>query len=252
MFNPRVEATELHTDACAYGLAGILFQRDTALDKLRLVHCVSKRLTEAEQHYHSSKLERMAMVWSVKRFRSYLLGVQFVIYTDCQALTYLSYNKMSNPQIARWYDLLQEYVFEVKYRAGNKMQHVDAPSRAPQTDRDSQDTVEEILCGDLDVCTVLTIEDKVMMAQRSDDEVNEIVSIMNKPDEEKTKHESDKTNNYTIINGLLYRRYKDKLLFRMPRSMRKSILVSAHDLNGHQSVDKTVIVTYFRTIGFRG
>jgi len=239
-FNPKAEITELHTDACAYGLAGMLFQKDTASDKLRLVHCVSKRLTEAEQHYHSSKLELMAMVWSVKRLRSYLLGVKFVIYTDCQALTYLSYNRMSNPQIARWYDLLQEYMFEVKYRAGNKMQHVDALSRAPQADCDSQDTVEEILCGDLDVCAVLTIEEKVMMAQRSDDEVNKIVSIMNKPDEEKTKHESDQANNYTLRNGLLYRRYKDKLLFRMPRSMRKSILVSAHDLSGHQSVDKTV------------
>lgn len=79
MFNPEAETTELHTDACAYGLAGMLFQRDTPLDKLRLVHCVSKRLTEAEQHYHSSKLELMAMVWSVKRLRSYLLGIQYMI-----------------------------------------------------------------------------------------------------------------------------------------------------------------------------
>jgi len=102
------------------------------------------------------------------------------------------------------------------------MQHVDALSRAPHKDCDSQDTVEEILCSDLDVCTVLTIEDKVMMAQRSDSEVNEIVNMMNKQDEERTKYESDKTKNYIIKNGLLYRCYKDKLLFRMPRSMRKS------------------------------
>jgi len=83
------------------------------------------------------------------------------------------------------------------------------------------------------VCTVLTIEDKVMMAQRSDNEVNEIVSVMNKPDEERTTYESEKTKNYTMRNGLLYRCHKDKLLFRMARSMRKSILVSAHDFNGH-------------------
>jgi len=108
-------------------------------------------LTEAEQHYHSSKQELMAIVWSVKCLRSYLLGVSFVIYTDCQALSYLNSNKISNPQIARWYDLLQEYVFEVKYRAGTRMQHVDALSRAPQTDSSSQETVEEILCSDLDV-----------------------------------------------------------------------------------------------------
>jgi len=59
------------------------------------------------------------------------------------------------------------------------------------------------------------------MAQRSDSEVNEIVNMMNKPIEERTKYESEKTKYYEIRNGLLYRCYKDKLLFRMPRSMRK-------------------------------
>jgi hypothetical protein len=83
------------------------------------------------------------------------------------------------------------------------------------------------------VYTVLTIEDNVMMAQWSDNEVNEIVSMMNKPDEKRTRYESEKTKNYTMRNALLYRWHKDKLLFRMSQSMRKSILVSAHDLNGH-------------------
>jgi len=155
-------------------------------------------------------------------------------------LTYLNSCRISNPQIARWYDLLQEYVFEVKYRAGTKMQHVDALSRAPQTDRETEGAVEEMLYSDLDVCNVLTVEDKVMMAQRSDSEVTEIVNMMNKPKEERTKYENGRTRHYEIKNGLLYRRGKDKLLFWMPRSMRKSILVSAHDLSGHQSVNKTV------------
>jgi len=128
-------------------------------------------------------------------------------------------------------------VFEVKYRVGAKMQHV---SRAPQTDHEAEEAVEEMLCSDLDMCNVLTVEDKVMMAQRSDGEVSEIVNMMNKPKEERTKQESGRTRHHKIRNGLLYRRCKDKLLFRMPWNMRKSILVSAYDLNRHQSVDKTV------------
>lgn len=107
-------------------------------------------------------------------------------------------------------------------------------------DHETEGAVEEMLCSDLDVCNVLTVEDKVMMAQQLDSEVSEILNMMNKPREERTKYEGEKTRHYEIRNGLLYRRCKDKLLFRMPRSMRKSILVSVHDLNGHQPMDKTV------------
>lgn len=181
----------------------------------------------------------MAMVWSIKRLKSVLLGVNFTIYTDCQALMYLSSNKISNPQIARWYDLLQEYTFEVKYRPGSRMVHVDALSRAPQDCITLQDTEEEVMSS-LDVCTLLTTEDKVAMAQKSDSEVRLLSDILLRPVEERTKYEKDKTKNYLLRNGLVYRIYKDKLLFLMPRSMRKSVLVYAHDLNGHQSVDKTV------------
>lgn len=40
--------------------------------------------------------------------------------------------------------------------------------------------------------------------------------------------------------GLLYRRVNDKLLFVMPRTMRKGLVVAAHDLKGHPAVDRTV------------
>uniref|UniRef100_A0A2S2P0Y9 RNA-directed DNA polymerase n=1 Tax=Schizaphis graminum TaxID=13262 RepID=A0A2S2P0Y9_SCHGA len=45
---------------------------------------------------------------------------------------------------------------------------------------------------------------------------------------------------FVLERGLLYRRYRDKLLFVMPRSMRKSLVVTAHDLSGHSAVDVTI------------
>lgn len=53
------------------------------------------------------------------------------VYTDCQALQYLTKHKTTNAQAVRWCNLLNEYEFDIKYRPGSSMQHVDALSRAP-------------------------------------------------------------------------------------------------------------------------
>lgn len=62
LFNTNSLVTELHTDAYAYGIASMFFQINSAGTKLHLVYCVNKRLTDTEQHYHSTKQELMAMV----------------------------------------------------------------------------------------------------------------------------------------------------------------------------------------------
>lgn len=49
--------------------------------------------------------------------------------------------------------------------------------------------------------------------------------------------EKGRRENYVIENGLLYRKYREKQLFVMPRNMRKSLVVVAHDLSGHPAID---------------
>lgn len=93
LFNLTAYSTELYTDASGVGLAEILLQQAEEVQPLHLVYCVSKRLTEPERHYHASKLELMAIVWSVYRLRSMLLSIKFTIYTDCNALVYLNTHK---------------------------------------------------------------------------------------------------------------------------------------------------------------
>jgi hypothetical protein len=81
LYNPSAY-TELHCDASRVGLSGILLERG-AENRLHLVHAVSKKNTAAERLYHSSKQELMAIVWSVTRMRHYIIGLHFVIVTDC-------------------------------------------------------------------------------------------------------------------------------------------------------------------------
>lgn len=89
----------------------------------------SKKCTFEQSKYHSYELETMAVVFSLRHFRVYLLGKKFQVYTDCSAMRACSTKRDLIPRIARWWLELQEYTFEIHYRPGYKMKHVDCLSR---------------------------------------------------------------------------------------------------------------------------
>lgn len=66
--------TEVHTDACQYGIAGMLLQKDET-NVLRPIGYFSRQLTPAEMKWHSYELETLAVVETLKRYRVYLLGL---------------------------------------------------------------------------------------------------------------------------------------------------------------------------------
>lgn len=127
IYFPRDE-TELHCDASAAGFGAILLQRK-ADRKLHPVFYFSKRTTEVESRYHSFELETLAIIYALRRFRTYLLGLKFKIITDCQALSLTLNKKETNPRIARWVLEMQNYDYSLEHRAGSRMLHVDALSR---------------------------------------------------------------------------------------------------------------------------
>ncbi|CAK1593412.1 unnamed protein product [Parnassius mnemosyne] len=85
IYNPTY-LTELHTDASQLGIGGMLLQKENEKSPLRAVAYYSRQTSVEEQHFHSYELETLAVVMSLNRFRVYLLGVQFKIVTDCNAL----------------------------------------------------------------------------------------------------------------------------------------------------------------------
>ncbi|UYV79687.1 hypothetical protein LAZ67_18000272, partial [Cordylochernes scorpioides] len=239
-YNPELK-TEVHCDASAEGLAGMVLQMDED-GKWRLVYCVSKKTTEAEKMYHSSKLELMAIVWTLDRLRQFLVGIKFTVVTDCQALVYMNAKKTTNPQIARWYNLIQEYDFEIRHKPGEKMAHVDGMSRAPVDD--PRDTMEEIVEKNLEVCLTITLEEQILMIQHSDPELRDLIQIFRKDPCDRTVGEQNRINDYSYKGGRLFRMVKngeeERALYVIPKSMRKSLVVKFHDLMGHFATDWTV------------
>ncbi|UYV67870.1 hypothetical protein LAZ67_5002311 [Cordylochernes scorpioides] len=145
--------------------------------------------------YHSSKLELMAIVWTLDRLRQFLVGIKFTVVTDCQALVYMNAKKTTNPQIARWYNLIQEYDFEIRHKPGEKMAHVDGMSRAPVDD--PRDTMEEIVEKNLEVCLTITLEEQTLMIQHSDPELRDLIQIFRKDPCDRTVGEQNRINDYS-------------------------------------------------------
>lgn len=235
LFDPA-KPTELHTDASALGLAAMLLQKDSD-GRLYLVYCISKKTNDAEKLYHSSKLELMAIVWALDRFRPWLLGIHTTVVTDCQALVYMNTMRTSKPQIARWFDLIQEFDLEVKHKPGSSMCHVDALSRAPV--EPPTDTMDDIISNRLDVFTSMTEEEYIRCVQRSDSELINIITAL-----ENGTENVQITRDYEMRYGALYRKIcimdENRSLWMVPNTLRKSLVIRYHDLAGHFSVDRTV------------
>ena len=237
LYNPNAFKTELHTDASAIGVAGMMLQADNENDDLKLVYAISRCTTEVEQKYHSSRLELMAIAWALDRLRSFLTGLKFVIYTDCQSLVHINAWQTKNSQIARWLSQLSEFDMEIKHRPGERMQHVDALSRAPVMSECEKGSQAEVLLIQGD-------EDEVLLFQRTDSEILERIDILKKNEAKRTKCEKGKVNDFVLRDGLLYKKVKREgkefQLFVVPKAMRKALVIRYHDLRSHFGVDKTI------------
>ena len=86
--------TKIVTDASPKGLAAVLSQYSvpTSSSMLpnkkidnkdeELVTCVSRTLTEVEKRYSQFEKESLAIVWACEKFKLYLIGREFDLYTD--------------------------------------------------------------------------------------------------------------------------------------------------------------------------
>ena len=79
--------------------------------------------------YSSTKIELLALKWSVcEKFKDYLLGSKFTVYTDNNPLVYIKTSKLGAAQI-RWLSELALYDFDIVYCTGKSNLVADALSQ---------------------------------------------------------------------------------------------------------------------------
>ncbi|UYV80738.1 hypothetical protein LAZ67_19001571 [Cordylochernes scorpioides] len=121
---------QVYCDASTQGIAGVLKQVHPD-GNIYPVQYYSRALRSYERNYTISELECLVIVECVDKFRVYLLGTKFVIYSDHHALQWLKTIKDPTGRLFRWSLRLSAYDYEVKYLKGSRQYEADLLSRNP-------------------------------------------------------------------------------------------------------------------------
>lgn len=120
----------LEVDASHAGLGAVLSQEQEG--KVRPIAYASRGLRPTERNmnnYSSMKLEFLALKWAIsEKFREYLLGHTFLVYTDNNLLSHLFSAKLGAIE-HRWAAQLASFDFQLRYRSGKSNGNADALSR---------------------------------------------------------------------------------------------------------------------------
>ena len=266
---------ELHTDACLSGLGAVLYQEQEG--HKRVIAYASRGLNKSEKNYPVHKLEFLALKWSIcDKFKDYLHGHRFRVYTDNNPLTYVLSTAHLDATSQRWIASLASFSFDIQYRPGRLNRDADALSRLPAiTSSDgtcniSRESIQSI-CNAIDVtpyadCLAMTsdaVTDDVIPQTNHDIDILTSQSkdpvlqfwfpyVRSKTRPTKDDLPSDPAHmtiwrnfdKLQIINEIMYRETyidgKQKYQVMLPASCVPTILTSLHDDMGHPGRDKSI------------
>jgi transposase InsO family protein len=246
----------LITDASDVGIGAILCQEDDE-NKERVISYASRTLSKPERNYNTREKELLAIVWAVEKFKPYLYGVEFELFTDHQSLVYIQTMKNPSARIHRWILKLQEFNATIKYKKGVDNVNADVMSRLSeylstnnqmnekssvnnqsndeqrikeQTNNNNQLQINSVQTG-ANSEIVDENRDKVIEAQKDDKWARATVK--------KLKHKG-LYKRFVMVDGLLCKKVENKYQLYLPQTYRRKALLDCHDRAGHLGEDKTI------------
>ena len=105
----------VHVDALTIALGAIMAQPGVG-DLDHPIAFASIKFLESEKNCNTTKIEGLAMVYALQKFRHYLLGKHFKMFTNNFALKYLVSKLVLGGRICRWLLLFQEFNFELRVK----------------------------------------------------------------------------------------------------------------------------------------
>lgn len=238
-FDPKLP-TEVRCDGSKIGLGGILLQTHPD-DTQRVVAFASRMTNQAEKNYPIPEIEALAIVFSLTKFRTYVVGTKFKVYTDHCALCWMVSKKNLSQRLTKWALMLQDYDFSVVYKSGKNHKDADCLSRCPVDAPESEQTLESKLS--FDFTNVIQTLANIQNLQTSDPKLRSIIELCSKNN--KNEREVKRVKDFAYKDGVLYRIRNDPggpiLVVAIPRTMSKQVLAACHDdpFGGHLGVHKT-------------
>ena len=120
----------------------------------------SRALGKVDHNYPTHKLQFLALKWAITdKFKDYLFGAKFVIYTDNNPLTCILSMAKLDATGYRWPAALGAFYFSIKYKPGIRNIKADILSRLPHRPKSPQEgelssDSAHTICGGL-TCPVI-------------------------------------------------------------------------------------------------
>ena len=108
----------VEVDASGFGIGAVLMQESHP------IAYISRTLNKQQQSLSTYEKELLAVVFTVKKWRHYLLPNHFVIKTDHSSLKYILEQKFSTVFQQKWLVKLMEFDFSIEYRQGKEMRRI--------------------------------------------------------------------------------------------------------------------------------
>jgi hypothetical protein len=89
----------------------------------------SEKLNETKKKYSTYDKEFYAIIQALKKWRHYLVLQYFVLYSDNQALQFITKQEKLNQRHAKWVEFMKKFTFVIKSIVGNANKVVDALSK---------------------------------------------------------------------------------------------------------------------------
>jgi hypothetical protein len=117
---PNFEKTfQVRCDAIGVTIGAILSQDN------RLVAYFNEKLNETKRKYSMYDKEFYAIIQALKKWRHYLVPEEFVLYSDNQALQFITRQEKLNQRHEKWVVFMQNFTFVIKHIVGNAKKVVD-------------------------------------------------------------------------------------------------------------------------------
>jgi hypothetical protein len=220
----------VHVDASSIALGAVLAQPGTR----EIYHPLSfsnRNLSTTEINYTTIEREGLAMVYALQKFRHYLLGGHFKMFTDHSTLKYLVNKPVLGGRICIWLLLFQEYDFEIIVKPVRMNKGPDHLSRLEHEEEPT------------------SLEDAQLLAIRKiDDHFAEIVQFLSTgmtPSEYTIPQKKQlvvRAADFSLIAGQLYKMGPDEILRRcIMEAERPMILTKSHEgiTGGHYAGKET-------------